>query len=458
MKAQSRRRESGQVVVIMALAFVGLLGFTALALDGGMVYSDRRTAQNAADAASIAGAGHASQVIKSVSSANWDCTKFASGSAEWTNTTNAAISNANKNDFTIDADASDHNGVELICSQSEKYLDVRVAITRQTSTSLVHFVYNGPLINEVEAVVRIRPMTDFGGGNAIVALKDTCTDLGGGNYDGGVTFSGNSTVTVKGGGVYSNACIVTNGSPGAVLAPGGEIRYNTNYIDNGHKTVDPAPTQTTKKISIDDAGLADQLKADCASLPDHGSKVISGSGSSVTLTQGRYSLIHIKSPHPHVTFEKGLYCVDGHFIVEGGTVDGDGITIFMPETAGAFYTAGGSSIITLSAPPVGCEVSTPGDNCPPAVGGLLLYYLPSFSDATNPDTQIYLAGGSGSNYVGTILAPNNRIDIAGSAWENSPFGAQLIAETVHIRGSSKVLIEYDASKSQQIPAKLQMEK
>jgi len=45
--------ERGQVLVLLVLALVGLLGFTALAIDGGMVYSDRRTAQNAADASAL---------------------------------------------------------------------------------------------------------------------------------------------------------------------------------------------------------------------------------------------------------------------------------------------------------------------------------------------------------------------------------------------------------------------
>ena len=53
---KARRSESGQVFVILVLVLLGLIGFTALAVDGGMVYSERRRAQNAADAGALAAA------------------------------------------------------------------------------------------------------------------------------------------------------------------------------------------------------------------------------------------------------------------------------------------------------------------------------------------------------------------------------------------------------------------
>jgi hypothetical protein len=46
----------GQSLVIFALALFGMLALLALVLDGGLMYSHRRTAQTAADAAALAGA------------------------------------------------------------------------------------------------------------------------------------------------------------------------------------------------------------------------------------------------------------------------------------------------------------------------------------------------------------------------------------------------------------------
>src|SRR5919205_1238235 len=51
-----RLQERGQALVIIALAVVGLFGFSALAIDGSRVFSDRRNAQNAADTAALSAA------------------------------------------------------------------------------------------------------------------------------------------------------------------------------------------------------------------------------------------------------------------------------------------------------------------------------------------------------------------------------------------------------------------
>src|SRR5215212_2810082 len=48
--------ERGQALILIALAAIGLFGVTGLAIDGSARFSDRRHAQNAADAASLAGA------------------------------------------------------------------------------------------------------------------------------------------------------------------------------------------------------------------------------------------------------------------------------------------------------------------------------------------------------------------------------------------------------------------
>ncbi|MGB7874939.1 MAG: pilus assembly protein TadG-related protein, partial [Anaerolineales bacterium] len=48
--------ERGQVLVIIAIAIIGLVGITGLAIDGSIILEDRRHAQNAADTAALAGA------------------------------------------------------------------------------------------------------------------------------------------------------------------------------------------------------------------------------------------------------------------------------------------------------------------------------------------------------------------------------------------------------------------
>src|SRR5690242_5433233 len=59
MSARSMRKQqslqSGQAIVLMALAMMGLLAFVVLAIDGGRFYTQRRKSQNASDMSSLAG-------------------------------------------------------------------------------------------------------------------------------------------------------------------------------------------------------------------------------------------------------------------------------------------------------------------------------------------------------------------------------------------------------------------
>lgn len=56
METTSENREHGQTLVIIAILLVVFIGMMALVLDGGMAYANRRSSQNAADAAALAGA------------------------------------------------------------------------------------------------------------------------------------------------------------------------------------------------------------------------------------------------------------------------------------------------------------------------------------------------------------------------------------------------------------------
>ena len=52
----SRRSETGVALITVLVALVALLGFAALAIDGGMLWTARTQLQNASDAAALAGA------------------------------------------------------------------------------------------------------------------------------------------------------------------------------------------------------------------------------------------------------------------------------------------------------------------------------------------------------------------------------------------------------------------
>lgn len=71
------RNESGNVLVIVAIGMMSLLGFTALAIDGGRMYSEKSTLQKALDASVLAGGqvlltseAQARSVVKDISQKN----------------------------------------------------------------------------------------------------------------------------------------------------------------------------------------------------------------------------------------------------------------------------------------------------------------------------------------------------------------------------------------------------
>lgn len=51
-----RRDESGQVIVLVAVMMLGLIAVVGLVTDGGLMFTQRRDLQNAADGAALAGA------------------------------------------------------------------------------------------------------------------------------------------------------------------------------------------------------------------------------------------------------------------------------------------------------------------------------------------------------------------------------------------------------------------
>lgn len=188
----------------MAFAVVVLLGIAALAIDGGMLYLQRRMAQNAADAASLAGAlaiaqGYGSDQIKYIASER-----------------------AKENGF--DASGPDTSVVvnwppvfPSPYAGNSNY--IQVSITGTVASAFAHFVYSGPLAVTVEAVAHARQGEDFAPGFAIFAANlDECQTL---------EFSGNPDLVLSGGGsIYSNSeCDCGSGGAG-VMNGDGNIHVN----------------------------------------------------------------------------------------------------------------------------------------------------------------------------------------------------------------------------------------
>ncbi|MBN1147599.1 MAG: Tad domain-containing protein [Anaerolineales bacterium] len=470
MKIQKRSTENGQALVLIVLSMIVLLGFTALAVDGGMVYSDRRYAQNAADASSLAGGGAAAGILErsTASYTNWPCNtsrtsnipatlRDAANAAEA-----AAIERGVDNDFALDADISDEHGVEIFCGMAtaagkwpEKYVDIQTMVTHDTRTAFAHFVFPGLMRNTVESVTRVHPRTVLGMGYAIVSLADNCDGNNGVTLGG--TGSGLSGVYVKGGGIFSNSCLYQDGNitievtdvPGDVPP----IACTVNTKNPSKSCFGGGSIEVTDGMPQMEPDMWDVPPPDCSSLPDRGSFVADGKKNGhETIQPGRYSGIKLGNKEDDVTMQPGLYCISGDFSMSAGKLSGTGVTIFVrrpkPNQVGNFLQTGGD--IVISAPPAGTPCPTAG--CPPALQRVLIYL-----EKGNTGT-VKLTGNGDCRYMGLIYAPAGTIEAGGTSGQEAPIHAQLVANSVKIDGTAYVDLTYDSSEQYILPTNLELYK
>ncbi len=444
MLGNRKTSEEGQALVLLVLGFVAFLGFAALAIDGGMVYSDRRHAQNAADASSLGGAGAAGNTMESlgVYYGNFDCDDFSNASTDLYQVHVAALSAANtratSNDYTIDYDVSDNHGVIAACVDDEnkgayidKYIDVITQITRVTNTALIHFVYSGPVQGQVEAVARVRPRTPLAYGHAIVALNDApCS----GSTLIGIKFSGSSDVDINGGGVYSNGCLVCGGSSFDVDVVDGFVNYTDSTTCLAGDPVTPSPQKVSPMPSA--SFLADP--PDCTGLPNRGSH--SGSG---TIQPGIYTSITLSNGS--LTMQPGLYCLTGSpnaFKLTGGEIYGDGVTIYVQN--GGVDVSGDVDPVDLRAPDASPDPS-------PAIAGMLIYV------ETGNTNAIKLNGNNSSYYEGTICAPDGDIELSGSNGTFPTFNTQIVGWNVEVTGNATIDINFNSGENFAAPPRLDLQ-
>lgn len=210
------RAQSGQAIVIMALAMVALLGFTGLAVDGGGLFFLQRDAQNATDAAVIA-ATYAR------------CT--GAGSSEIIEAGTAA---AEANGFVdgIDGRAVSVDNPPLHGDKAGDPSYVEVNVSADKPSYFIQVVYQGPLMVSTRAVGYCLPPIDPSSLPAITGLSSTCTNT--------VKWGG-STAEIRGG-VFSNNDMQFTGSDNSI-SDGADAVTHVDSPSSGNNSFDPAPQE-----------------------------------------------------------------------------------------------------------------------------------------------------------------------------------------------------------------------
>ena len=421
MKKHLKELESGQAIILIAVAVVGLLGAVALAVDGSMIYSDRNSMQGSADniAMSAAAAGAIEMDTQGVYALGFSCDDQEVVDA-MVAARDAAITRAAQSGVELDADISDGNGVQVTCAVErvegyyDRYFDVSVKITDYTDTAFTSVLFPQGIANTVEAASRIRPRRMLALGNAIASLgKEHC--------NGGITMTGTTNVVIYDGGIYSNYCLQIKGSVDVeLIVDYGNISYVAWYTNAGNTSVSPAPVQVDESIPVIDIPTPD-----CAALTNYGN--VSLTGGTQTLSSGRYGSISTNGGT--LTFNPGLYCLSGSFTTNGNSIvrvsgdkdDSSGVTFYMSSGG---VTLNGNSDVLLRAPSV---------NQPPALKGMLF-----FAPLSNSST-FKLTGSNNSFFRGSVYIPGASLVIEGNGNAEGWY-TELAAENVSLGGNADLII------------------
>jgi len=392
---QSRPSERGQALILIVLSIIGLIGITALAVDGGNAFMDRRQAQNAADSAAIASA------LARIRGENFVQKAYESAAR------NGYDNNGATNTVEIYSPPVEGDHVEDL-----DY--IQVIITSNVDTFFAGVVGRGTIVNRVSAVARTKTpeLTELLDGYAVVSLAPDS------DCDNKKSFwvHGEATLDITGGGVFVNS----NNPECAMLTQGnGSIRIRTNHpisVVGGARIQKPKLlTPYPPKTGATPYPYPPPFffpKVGC----NQGAEIDEITGSS--MSAGTWE--HEDFPPPDVTtLDKGVYCVNDFILNDNTTLSGSNVTIVVKGE----IRWSNSATVDLSAP-------KKGENA-----GLLLY-LP-----IENRNIIRLRSSNDSAIQGTILAPGAWIYLGGNDSKEG-FHSQIIGYRINVDGQSNIVIKY----------------
>jgi len=407
-----KNSEKGQVLIVIALMAVVLFGFGALAIDGSMVFSDRRKAQNAADTSALAAA------LSRTRGNDFNV------EAQSRATSNGYDDNGTTNDVVITT-ADSPSGA---CPSTGK--DITVTITSNVKTTIARVLGRTQFTNVVSATARSCDFYQVGGtpfynGNAVMALN---TSSCGGRPSKNLYVGGSGQLQVWGAGLGSastdGGCVDFSGGNTQIEKEDpncGDLSTAASSIPNNNlkKLYDPDNCSDVVYNASFQAPPAN-LNISCGTTP----ALLSGS----TLSPGNWNT-GIISPGSVSTLQPGTYCISGSIHLTGGSLNGNGVTLVMLNGS---LKMTGQSQMNIKAP------TTDYDSFGNYTKGLLIYYPPSNSSDLN------MEGSSDANLAGTVLAQNSNCYFTGNG-QIQKAKLQFICDTWQMNGNGQGELQWDSS-------------
>lgn len=420
--------EKGQALIIIALAAVGLFAFTALAIDGSMVFSDRRHSQNASDTAALAAA-----LARARGDANWQPTGLDRAAA---NDYSSAAGSTVEVHLCSDASATCAN---LPAGAEDQYVQVR--ITSTVKLFFARIIGWQEITNHTQAIARatLPENTTWFDGKALVSTMEGCKGENGAPNNP-FTVGGSSTTIVNDSGIFVNSIC----DPAFTDNGGGTVT-----TDEGICVVGGVPESGITGISpYPDGDCGSQVDFATYQLPNPDCSragVITGSGGNYEAWPGYFNMTGNKS-FPEDTnsgelkLHKGIYCLYNGMNFNGNlnittdlNGDGDhdsaseGVLFYIPD--GDITFNGGSDVFVHA-------ISSLSDNFPEAFLNYLIYVPPS------NEADVQITGNNGSIFTGTILAPISHVTLNGSG-NSFSLDTQIIGYDMTITGNGYIDITYN---------------
>jgi len=457
MKPKSRER--GQALIMVALAAVGLFGFSALAIDGSRVFSDRRHAQNTADTAALAAAlakirGESFTVAGEDRAKSNGYMTDADSKVEVNLCSDPAITTACQGIPTT-GDANQINPANYIQVKITSTIPAtfgRIVGRDQFTSITTSIAYAGP--------VEPQPLVN---GSALAAMSRDEKDaiFGGGTMSLDVLHSGifsNSAYTDAG---CQHGSMRTSGT--GVFSVDTSIQVAGSFCRGGVSTVN-GTVEKTSSISYPPAISIPIPHLSCGGVTGSHTEGLVNGIDTITYHPGNFGNEVINGTKP-VNFSPGTYCFSSGLSLNGPSVIANSARFLF--TGGKFqingsqfrcndllvHINGGSGIDFGGTSNIFCNsvtfiASTGGVTWNGAVEnrifaptggdykGVLLYLPYPNSEA------IKINGNSTNQLTGSIIGVASPITVNGNDWSTG-LHSQIIGNTVNLNGNGTLVIDYD---------------
>ncbi len=401
--ARNKHFESGQAILLIVFSIIGVIGFVALAVDGGRTLLERRAVQNAVDSAALGAA----------------LARVRDPQGEWAEKGYAI---ARQNGYEGDGK---NNGVVIYSPPiSGKYAgDIEYIQVIIFSRVPMYFggvigIRSSTVVAEAISRTKTPELKEMLNGDAIVSLRPT-SECGDNPHDAAFWIHGESTFNVTGGGIFVNS-----NNPDCALQQNGNGSIRLQDEDAQIKIVGGADIQKPQLLTPFPpiTGASPISYPPPFFMPKIGCQQnaqVSPDGLSISPGNWEFETF---PPEGVTNLEPGVYCLSNADFKPrpNSELKGDDV-VFLIE--GGQVKISKEANVSLSAPSGGDFAG-------------LLFYLPLGSQK-----PVVINASAFSSFRGTILAPSSEIHLNGSE-SNFGFHSQIIGYSILSNGQDDIKIKY----------------